>query len=186
MFVFDLETLSTESSAVILSAAMVYFNDGMSYSDIIDQAIFVKFDAKEQIQKYKRTASKSTLEWWSKQCSMARDISFNPTPTDVSAEDGIELFRDYLKIDSSPKKIIWARGGLDQTAFESLCNSVDVKPIVRYNQWRDVRTAVDLLASTSDNGYCEINHPTFSVQQVLKHHPIHDAAYDAMMLLYPR
>ena len=185
MFVFDIETLSIESSAVILTAAMVYFDDGMSYDEIVEKSIFVKFNAKEQISNYKRTVSKSTLKWWSKQSSIARDLSFNPTPNDVSAIDGIELFRDYLKIDPSPKKIIWARGGLDQMTFESLCNATDTKTIVHYNQWRDVRTAVDLLATTSDDGYCDINHPTFSVQKVLKHHPVHDCAYDAMMLLYP-
>lgn len=182
----DLETLSLESTCVILSAAMVHFDDGMSYDEIVEKSIFVKFDAKEQITKYNRTVSKSTLIWWSKQCAMTRDVSFNPTPNDVSAIEGIELFRNYLKIDPSPRKIIWSRGGLEQMAFESLCRSTDTKTIVQCNQWRDVRTAVDLLSSTTENGYCEINHPTFSIQQVLKHHPVHDAAYDAMQLLYPK
>jgi hypothetical protein len=184
MITFDIETLSTESTAVVLSAAMVYFDDGMTYEEMIEKSIFVKFDAKEQIQKYHRSASKSTLEWWSKQCDLAKRISLNPSKHDVSAIDGIELLRDYLKIDPSPTKILWTRGSLDQMAIDSLCNAVDVKPLVRYNQYRDVRTAIDILASTAENGYCQVNLKDFSLQKVLKHDPVHDCAYDATMLMY--
>jgi hypothetical protein len=184
MICFDIETLSTESTCVILSAAMVYFTDDMTYEEMIEKSIFVKFDAKEQIQKYNRTVSKSTLEWWSKQCDFAKKTSLNPSKYDVSAIDGIELLRDYLKIDPSPTKIIWTRGSLDQMAIESLCNAVDVKPLVRYNQYRDVRTAIDILASTAENGYCKVNLKDFTIQKVIKHDPRGDAAYDAVQLMY--
>lgn len=185
MICFDIETLSTESTCVILSAAMVYFDDGMTYEEMIEKSIFVKFNAQEQIQKYKRTVSKSTLEWWSKQCDFAKNTSFKPSKYDVSAIDGIELLRDYLKVDPSPNKIIWTRGSLDQMAIESLCNAVDVKPLVRYNNYRDVRTAIDILASTAENGYCKVNLKDFTIQKVIKHDPVHDCAYDATMLMYP-
>jgi hypothetical protein len=164
---------------------MVYFTDDMTYEEMIEKSIFVKFNAKEQIQKYNRTVSKSTLEWWSKQCDFAKNTSFIPTKNDVSAIDGIELLRDYLKVDPSPNKIIWTRGSLDQMAIESLCNAVDVKPLVRYNNYRDVRTAIDILASTAENGYCKVNLKDFTIQKVIKHDPVHDCAYDATMLMYP-
>lgn len=185
MIVLDIESLSTESTCVILSAAMVYFNDGMTYEEMIDKSIFVKFDAKEQIQKYNRTASKSTLEWWKKQCDFAKNTSFNPSKYDVSAIEGIELLRNYLNIDPSPTKILWTRGALDQMAIESLCNAIGVKPLVLYNQYRDTRTAIDILASTSKKGYCEVSLKDFSIQKVIKHDPRHDCAYDAVQLMYP-
>jgi hypothetical protein len=49
--------------------------------------------------------------------------------------------------------------------------------------WRDMRTAVDLL-SGGTNGYCDVVHPKFNRADVIKHHPVHDCALDAMMLLY--
>jgi len=185
MLVFDVETLSTESTCVILSAAMVYFDENSTYESILENSLFVKFDAKEQISKYNRTVSKSTLEWWSKQCDFAKNTSLVPTKNDVPAIEGIERFREYLKVDPSPNKIIWARGSLDQMAIDSLCNAVGVNPIVRYNAWRDVRTGIDILATTSENGYCQVNLPGFTIQKVIKHDPVHDCAYDAVMLLYP-
>jgi hypothetical protein len=49
--------------------------------------------------------------------------------------------------------------------------------------WRDVRTAVDLMGGGT-NGYCDVIHPLFERAQVIKHHPVHDCALDAMMLMY--
>ena len=185
MLVFDIETLDLESTCVILSAAMVYFEENSTYESIVENSLFVKFDAKEQIQKYKRTVSKSTLDWWAKQCDFARNTSLTVSKNDISAYDGIKLLRDYLKVDPSPNKIIWTRGNLDQLAIDSLCNAVGVPPLLKYNQYRDVRTGLDLLASTSENGYCKVSLPDFTIQKVVKHDPVSDAAYDAIMLLYP-
>tara|TARA_R110000868_G_scaffold403032_1_gene679866 strand:+ start:605 stop:1165 length:561 start_codon:yes stop_codon:yes gene_type:complete len=185
MLVFDVETLSTESTCVVLSAAIVFFDENSTYESIVENSIFVKFDAKEQIQKYKRTVSDSTLQWWSKQCDYAKNKSLVPTKNDVATADGIELLRNYLKNDPSPNKIIWARGSLDQMAIDSLCHSVGVQPLVNFNCWRDVRTAVDILSTTSTNGYCEVSLEGFTIQKVIKHDPVHDCAYDAVQLLYP-
>jgi hypothetical protein len=68
MFIFDVETLGVESNAVILSAALIHFDPEKrpTYQDLIDDACFVKFKAKEQGHNG-RTISKSTLEWWKTQ-----------------------------------------------------------------------------------------------------------------------
>ena len=49
--------------------------------------------------------------------------------------------------------------------------------------WRDVRTAVDCLYGSS-NGYVEVVKDGFDRAAVIKHHPVHDCALDAMMLMY--
>ena len=66
---------------------------------------------------------------------------------------------------------------------ESLFNSAGMRPIARYNHWRDIRTAIDILYGTT-NGYCAVDCDGFDKSMVTKHHPVHDVCYDAMMLLY--
>ena len=64
MFIFDTESLGVESNAVVLSAALIHFDPEMrpTYDDLLEDACFVKFSAKEQID-MGRTISKSTLQW---------------------------------------------------------------------------------------------------------------------------
>lgn len=183
MYVFDIETLGTESTSVVLSAAIIEFDmeSDFTYKELIERATFVKFDAKEQIQKYGRTVDKTSLEWWNKQCSHSRKQSLTPSSLDVFAIDGIDIFRDVIK----PGFKIWTRGSLDQIVFDSLCKSVGTEPIAHYKVWRDIRTAVDLLRETSRDGYCKIRDDVeFDGNDVIKHDPVHDCAYDIMMLRY--
>jgi hypothetical protein len=72
---------------------------------------------------------------------------------------------------------------MDQMVIDSLAKKLDMQPITEYNMWRDIRTAVDLLTGSS-NGYCDVDHPLFNRASVIKHHPVHDCALDAMMLMY--
>ena len=50
MFIFDVETLGVESTAVVLSAALIHFDPEKrpTYQDMLDNACFVKFSVKEQ------------------------------------------------------------------------------------------------------------------------------------------
>lgn len=185
MFIFDVETLGVESNAVVLSAALIHFDPEKrpTYQDLIDDACFVKFKAKEQAHNG-RTITKSTLEWWKTQHEYVKKVSLDPSPNDVSARDGIETLYAYMaKFPNADKQTMWARGSLDQLAIDSLCDAIDMQPITGYNMWRDVRTAVDILYGTT-NGYVEVDHPLFKRHEVIKHHPVHDCALDAMQLMY--
>ena len=186
MFFFDVETLGVESNAVILSAALIHFDPEKkpTYQDLLDDACFVKLNAKDQISRLKRTIDKGTLEWWSTQHEYVRGISFDPKPTDLYAEDAIKELQAYMsKFVNANGQTMWARGSLDQMAIDSLAKKLDMPAITGYNMWRDVRTAVDLM-SGGTNGYCEVDHPKFDRASVIKHHPVHDCALDAMMLMY--
>jgi hypothetical protein len=181
---FDIETLGIESTSVILSFACIYFDPEKkpTYQELVDSAFFVKLDSKDQIQRLKRTVTKSTLDWWVKQSPETQTLSLNPSEFDLKAEDAIEKFREWTKqFPDSNKSIVWARGNLDQMAIGSLENACDIPTVFHFGRWRDVRTAVDLLTG-STNGYCKIE--GFDESQVIKHNPIHDCAYDAMMLMY--
>lgn len=186
MFIFDVETLGVESTAVVLSAALIHFDPEVKpdYQTLLDSAMYVKFNAKEQIQNYKRTVDPNTLDWWKKQHEYVRGMALDPKPDDLSAADGLSYLRQFVrKFPGWEKQTMWARGSLDQLAIDSLATKLALEPITNYNMWRDVRTAVDLLYG-STNGYCEVEHPTFNRAAVIKHHPVHDCALDAMMLMY--
>jgi hypothetical protein len=186
MFVFDIETLGVESTTVILSAALVHFDvtKNPSYQDLLDNALFVKFNAKDQAKRLGRTVDIGTIEWWQNQHEYVRRVSLDASGDDVLAEDGIRQIHDYMnKFPGAQKMTMWTRGSLDQMAMDSLCKKVDMVPITGYNMYRDVRTAVDCFTG-STNGYCNVDHPNFNRAAVIKHHPVHDCALDAMMLMY--
>jgi hypothetical protein len=102
----------------------------------------------------------------------------------MTVENGMQKFYEYmLQFPNSDKQTMWARGSLDQMAIDSLAVKFALQEITGYNMWRDVRTAVDIMFGTT-NGYVEVDHPLFKRHEVIKHHPVHDCALDAMQLMY--
>lgn len=185
MYIFDVETLGIESTSVILSMACIYFNpeEKPTYQELVDSAFFCKLDAKDQIDRLKRSVSKSTLDWWKNQSASVKDLSLTPNSLlDVTPEHGVAQLRIWAtKFADYKTSTVWARGNLDQMVLGSLEEKLKFDPVFHFARWRDVRTAVDLLTGSS-NGYCKI--PGFDDSQVIKHNPIHDCAFDAMMLMY--
>lgn len=184
MFMFDIETLGIESNSVILSMACIYFDvtKQQDYQELVNSAFFVKLDVKDQIERLGRTSTKSTLEWWGGMSSEVKAVSFTPKSTDVKAEDAIEQLREWSKqFPNNDKCVVWARGNLDQMALGSLEVACNKTAVFHFGRWRDVRTAVDLMTGSS-NGYAKV--ANFDDSKVIKHNPIHDCAYDIMMMLY--
>lgn len=187
MYLFDIETLSKSSEAVILSMAAIYFDpsEKYEYKQLLESAFFVKFNVEDQIKRLKRRADKSTMDWWAKQCEYAKKKSFYPSPNEeLKFEDGYEIFRSWVKRFTIEKQKEWifVRGQLDQLCVESMCDQLEIDKVFPYTQYRDVRTAIDLMYDTK-NGYVEVEN--FDPQaNVIKHCPVHDCAYDVMQLLY--
>ena len=194
MIFFDLETLGVESGSIVLSIGAVYVQSNdvpIRYSDLIDNGIFIKFDAKEQVERYRRVMVKSTLDWWLKQGEMQQRCSVRPSKDDLSVKAGLDVFHKWFRaIPNWKEELIWVRGGLDQLCYESLCRDAEIDPVVPYNQYRDVRTALQCLYPEHEkNGYIDVNTEMvtdYDRDLVLKHHPLHDSAMDACMLLFPK
>lgn len=180
-YIFDIETLGKESTTVILSAAIVYvdFSGDFTYEELIDNSIFVKFKVNEQL-KAGRTYDKDTINWWESRPDDVKKKSITPNDSDVSVIDGLKTLRDYYSKNKSD--MIWIRGSLDSLAIDSLASSFKVDPIAPWWNYRDVRTAIDLLKETSKRSYCDI--PNFDKSKVIKHDPVHDICYDAFMMKY--
>ena len=189
MFMFDIETLGVESTAVVLSAAIICFDpekdSDISFRELVERGLLVKFDAKDQVKRLDRTMTKSTLDWWGKQGDYQQKLSFVPDASrDLITEDGLQAIRKYINQyhrGADPQTMtIWARGSLDQMAIDSLALKAGAEPIAPFNRWRDVRTAVDLMTD-SKNGYCTVR--DLNRDEVAKHDPVHDCALDILMLL---
>lgn len=185
MFALDVESLSDRENGVVLSIALLHFSEKETYTfqQLVEQTCFVKLSAKEQVEKYKRRITKDTLDWWDKQCDIAKEVSLKPSKSDLLLSEGISIIKRYIKDKSVGDEIVWTRGSLDQILVDSVCkDSLKVEPLFNYGCYRDFRTAIDLLKETSKRGYCEI--PNFDRNVVIKHHPVHDIVLDVMMLLY--
>lgn len=183
MLVFDIETLGSSANSVVASAGIVYVDKDrrQSYDDLIHEGLFVKFDVEYQIKKLHRKVEQETVDWWKNQHPSIRDYSLRPLPTDMLPADGLDALCKYIKEHKS--ETIWTRGSLDQFVIDDLAKQIGHELIAPYNMYRDVRTAIDIF-SGSTNGYCDVDFPGFERHNVIKHNPVHDSAYDAMMLVY--
>jgi hypothetical protein len=184
--------MGVESTTVILSAAIVYIDatKANTWESLYSDALFVKFSVKDQIENYGRTVDKDTIAWWNKQCDLVKQQSFFPKKDDLPAEQGIEILRNYINQHCNPENtLIFTRGSLDQMSIDSLCKAVGVDLLVRYSNYRDMRTYVDLVATNPKRGYCDIDASKYpgiwDRNVVIKHNPVDDIVLDALQLLYP-
>src|ERR1017187_2636179 len=184
MFSVDIETLGIESNSVVLSVAIIYFDlekDAfVTFEELIQRSLTVKISVMPQVAGPKgRQIDKSTVDWWGKQSPEARKTSFETSSTDLMPQDAIVLLRDYIETYSNDEDIFWARGGFDQMILDSFCRSFKQPVLTKYWQWRDFRTAIDLLAGNKAiDKTAQATIPGFDVSKVTKHIPAHDAAYD--------
>ena len=191
MFFLDIETLGVESTAAILSIAIIYVPDAEPRPavELMSDYIFVKFDVKDQISRFKRTVDMGTISWWKKQSDLARNKSYERNPElDLSSEEALDRIDAWVKKHKDySNELVWIRGTLDQMAVDSLYAALKRKPPFNYNVYRDMRTAVDLLYPDSKGGYHEVDSSLcvgFDALQWIPHDPLHDVARDAAMLLY--
>jgi hypothetical protein len=124
----DIETLDTQSSAVVLSVGWVCF-DEFNLGDAHEMAL----DIDEQLD-MARTISGDTLKWWMGQSEMAREQAFDPS-TVYSIND----LEDRLTtiIQTCGIKHVWSHG----PAFDI----ATLKSLMRAEPWdfrslRDTRT----------------------------------------------
>lgn len=184
--VYDIETLSLRENAVILSIGIVPvdFSKDFDYQDLIDNAFFVKLDARDQIERLGREKDEDTVNWWRQQDKETIRSQVKPQEDDVPLEAALNMAGEYmLTVEGYNRKSswVWTRGAMDAMVTEHACHQVGRAPLFPFWVVRDVRTAVDIIAGT-DRGYCKVD---AAMPDVQKHHPVHDCAYDAMMIKYP-
>lgn len=184
-YMIDIETLGKYENAVVLSLACVTFDlsEQRKFEELVSEGIFLKFDASEQIEKYKRDVDKSTLEWWEQQGPAAKFISYFPNQNDVSLKSGLDTLKDWLissGYDFNTSRL-WARGSdFDFPKVESLFRNIGEKAPYNTFRTRDTRTFIDTLTGSYNGKFDGIPNP----KSFVYHHPLHDAALEAVKLCH--
>lgn len=185
MFILDVETLGIESTSVVLSIACTHVTEETdTYQKMLDNSIMLKLDIQSQFD-LGRVTDDHTIAWWDRQSENIKIASLYPNKEiDIHPVEAYSLLRLWLKEHDFGKQTVLARGVLDPIIMDSLARTFDISSPIPYNRYHDVRTAIDMLYENTTYGYVDVDHPTFETSLVIKHHPVHDCAYDGMMLVY--
>lgn len=156
----DLETLSTQPNATIVSIGAVRFDE----KNIDDDGFYAVLDLQQQID-LGRHVSGSTLEWWAGQSEEARAVFKAPKKAII---DALDEFGDFI----GDNALIWGNGSdFDNVALGSLYDAVNLRRPWNYAAGRCFRTIKNLLQVKELPGRAG----TF-------HNALHDALYQAQCL----
>ncbi|ADM79980.1 DexA exonuclease A [Aeromonas phage phiAS5] len=194
-YIIDMETLSNKANATAIDLAVIVYREDVmnppSFKDLVSRGIKIKFDLKSQSNRHKL---KSTIDWWKNQSPEAKK-NLKPSEHDVTIEDGIQQFFDFIrkpefKVDYW-KSLAWCRGNsFDFTIFEDMLSqftgnddTIFDQP-VNFSRQRDIRTAIEQNLGTRMQTICPL--PKGTLDGFVKHDSIHDAAKDILMLIYSK
>jgi hypothetical protein len=180
--IYDFETLSTNmfNCVVVNIAAMNYTeerftHDPYSYEELLDKCSVMKFDVKEQVEKYDRKIEQGTLNWWKKQSAEAQQC-LKPSDKDVSIT---ELYPFLIDKHDAPKcdKIFTRGNTFDPVLVRSIFDSIGIeKDPTPHWIIKDTRSYLDafLWGSEYDNKFI----PEEVKDKFIHHDPSHDIAMD--------
>lgn len=168
----DIETLSTDPHAIVLSAAGVLFNldDEDTWKTVGDEArcFHVQFPVKPQ-EKLDRHKSDGTVNWWMRQSAEARDRVM--AALDIE-DDGTLLkarFKEFARF-SSQANHIWGNGcNFDNVILRNLGDDVGININPFYTD-QDLRT----LARLANTG--KLGQPS----DMVAHDALDDAKYQVL------
>lgn len=178
----DIETLSTRANAVVLSIGICFFDDEtwQPFEEIVENGIEVFFDQKEQ-RFVNRQESASTLQWWTEQGEKAQRC-LNPKKS-IHPREFYEVFDDFcqdrnVNINHVTKNVRWwVRGPhFDISIMDDMFADFNVTPPWKYYKVRDIRTWLEC------HGF-EDNAKLPKPKTMIPHNALHDAAFDAYMML---
>lgn len=160
----DLDLLGLHENSVVLSCAVLKFDieKTYSFSELLDNCLFIKFNLKEQIEKYKREFSKETYQYWKTTPQSIQESVFIPGKNDLTLEEGLSKIAEYID-EKCP--CVFVRGFIDPMIFNSLYYCIGKKSPIFPNQWREVNTAIHTL---KDGNILNVNCKNYSKENVCK------------------
>jgi hypothetical protein len=185
--IYDYETLSKDMiNGVVVNLAAILFDESRfvenpyEYDELLVSAKFIKFDVKEQVQKYGRTIQKETMDWWMQQDIAARSL-IKPSADDVSIDNIHDFFYNTLQIHTCDR--VYARGNtFDPILTETLHRNIGKVDPVKWWVIRDVRSLFE--GMTYGHNIKNNFIPEGLESKFIAHNPIHDIAMDIMRFQY--
>ena len=141
---FDLETLDTKPSAVILSLGAVKFDPRQKGLDPDTERLSLRHEIDPQSTMV-RTISDDTIAWWATQSKEAQEAAFGDVNR-VTVEDAIEQFHKFVW----NSERVWSQGSFDVNIMEHLYTSIGKPYAWQYWQVRDSRTLFDFIDGNLD------------------------------------
>jgi hypothetical protein len=160
----DIETLSSDSNALILSICAVVFN---IETGEIGKHTYIEIDINDSL-KYNFNISGDTLQWWLKQSNAARKLIHSPNNA-FKVKDALEILSKFLKDNGSLEDtLLWGNPSkFDLGILEDAYKILNLKVPWKYVNERCVRTLSNL--------YPKIKKDV--IFKGTKHNPIDDCVY---------
>jgi hypothetical protein len=181
---FDLETLDTKPSAVVLSVGAVvwetFYNEvpGLTWEPV--ERFMRVLNIQEQVDRH-RAVSQDTLLWWQRQDPTAKAEAFNPVRQPV--EQVLNEFRDFAGrfiVGTQPLNAFWASPAtFDFPIWEDLAMTFSNYVPWTYRQKYDVRTVV------REANYSAKDHEADKLDGI-PHTPVYDCEWQIDLLTAAR
>ena len=157
----DIETLSTQSNAVILSIGAIKFDrDGSLPDSPSEMDTFYVRVARESCEVLGMHVDPETVQWWNNQPAEVREEALENTSERLTIKDALTRFEAWI----GKSELVWGHGDdFDCVILSSAFQSCGMKTPWKFWNTRDTRTLFDIA------GVRNSDLPSNS-----KHHPIHD------------
>lgn len=161
----DLETLGTEAGCPVIAIGACFFDD---YE--VKETFYKVLNVQEQIDSG-RHPSADTIKWWMQQEGAAKRVfKENALPTGAVMDDFVKFSKTYTKVKP------WGNGAtFDISIIESLLKDCEIAPPWLYYNVRDLRTFKEDVYDGKDMPF-----------EGIKHHALHDAIYQANVVMEGR
>ena len=178
---FDFETLSTKSSAIVLSLGMIIVDEDETYTfeQLEKEGIEIKFDIASQ-RKLGRHVSSDTIDWWKKQGDNAKRV-LAPSKEDKTLEELPQIMHEFFtRHNFDPKKNhAYCRGHFDYPIIQDIFEMIGKECPIPFWNPRDIRTLIDCLTGSK---YGKVPNWKPSPETIL-HNALHDCINDYLQIV---
>lgn len=167
--VVDLETLSTQPNALVLSIGAVALTSSGTPVEGGNFYVVLKQDEQGAV----RHISQSTVAWWEQQSTEAQQAAYKPTVCTSFVEDALDGFSDWVESITDPKQVlVWGNGcSFDNVILANLYDDWHRERPWSFWNDRDMRTVTGLMPVLKMLPF-----------EGIKHHALHDAKHEAAQL----
>lgn len=181
-FFMDMETLGVDEKAIVLTIGILCVPENYNLDNTIDlydtRGSLYHLNLTEQEKRYNRTMDISTVYWWSTQNpGVFRDQLCQKDAWKMrdAIDDIRHIFQRYGLFDKDEHNIIWSRGLFEVKLWESMLKDLKIENDIMFWQWRDSRTACDVMCGDPNGLISEL-------PDLNKHDPLADCILDYFRL----
>lgn len=186
-FMIDIESLDTNSSAVVLSVGAVIWQtkylheeNALQWEKISALNLILEMDEQLRVG---RSVSQGTLIWWMQQDRTAQAEAFDPDrlPVNFALSNLNTWITNHSTQISPPITHFWASPAtFDFPILETLYADFEMPLPWRYNQKYDVRTVVN------EANYSVRDHMASACLSGIPHTPVYDCLWQIDLLTHAR